>query len=447
LGIEFGLAIVKLSLQPQFQTVKKTSWFLFSLIFAFSCLDDPDCFLLNNDVIGISFQVLGSSTPDSLHISSLSINGIQVDSVYADGDVRATADLSMTKMSVLATRSTDTLRLDFLSNGVVKTIRLSYDWKVQFVSEECGARYIFSDLFLEGHNFDRIDLLSTSPGRDASSVNLVVYRCPKADTMGLSFLQLTLPATGAASSRSMSASLNSITVNGTTQLYIGKTVSTLKLPVNIEDTKSNYVFDFADDFGYAENVRSLSVAYDVDSEVRFEACGVQKFVNSLRIETASGIEFDQVSLATESDGDFRDALTDPETNNINIYRCPPTNIIQVAFANSLGSGTSKKIIGVTNNYNSDLLYADTTLNRIQLPLNPASESTTFNIQFEGSTETIVLNHSWTAPRPGLFTEGSSCNLRSVVTNLSEGVDNPRATVESAAVVYPAITNVTLEVAD
>jgi hypothetical protein len=437
LGTEFGLEIVKLSLQPQFQTVKKTSWFLFFLIFAVSCLDDPDCFLLNNDVIGISFQVLGSSAADSLHFNSLSINGTEV----------FNRDTAVAYLPIFASRDTARIKLDFLSRGELKTIEFSYESKVQFVSEECGPRYIYDNLLVQNSNFDQVVLLNITPGRDASTLNAVIYRCPKPDTMGVSFLELTLPLAGAATSRPISAALNSVTVNGTTQIYQGEIVSTLKLPVNPDDIKSKYVFDFADDFGYGETIRTLDVGYRVTSEMRFEACGVQDFVDSLYFPTQTGVAFDQVALGTDSDGDERTGLTDPVTNNINIYRCPPTNVIQIAFANSLGSGTSKKIVGVTNDYNADVLYADTTMSRIQLPLNTAAGSTTFNIQFEDVTETIVLNHSWSAPRPDLFTEESNCNLRPVVINLSEGVDNPNATLASAAVLYPAVTNITLEVAD
>jgi hypothetical protein len=392
-------------------------------------------------VLGISFNVIGSSAADSLSINQIKVND-QI--VWEDLE----NDTVVTYFGILGDRLLEKTRIELLSKGETKIIDLAYKVKVQFVSEDCGPRYIFSDLTVSEHNFDSLNLVNSTPGRDGSTLNVRIYRCPQLDTIGLSFFQLALPETGAASSRPISAELSSITVDGAAQLYVDRTVSSIKLPVNLLASKTNYTFSFADAFGFDQPVRDLTVGYRVTPRVRYNACGEQLFVDSLVISPIpAGIPFDQISIATENDGDLRNVVTDPETTNVNIYRCPPTNIIQIAFENAAGLARSKEIISVTNDYDSQVLYENVTASRIQLPLNPATNSTTFTVQLEDATETISLNYSWTDPRISLFPAGSSCLQRKVITDLSESVDNPNVALEAGNVLYPAITNLTLEVAD
>src|SRR5690606_33300502 len=79
MGTEFALDRVNLSLQPQLQTVKKTSWFIFLLFLSVSCLDDPDCFRLNNNFVGIAFRVMGSSTLDTVAMWGVESKGLRFD--------------------------------------------------------------------------------------------------------------------------------------------------------------------------------------------------------------------------------------------------------------------------------------------------------------------------------------------------------------------------------
>ena len=81
MGTEFGLRGVKVSLRPQ-KSMKRTGWFIFFLILAASCLDDPDCFQLNNNYLGISFYVMGSGGADTLKATEIVMSGAKV--VYAD---------------------------------------------------------------------------------------------------------------------------------------------------------------------------------------------------------------------------------------------------------------------------------------------------------------------------------------------------------------------------
>jgi hypothetical protein len=158
-----------------------------------------------------------------------------------------------------------------------------------------------------------------------------------------------------------------------------------------------------------------------------------------------GVPFDLAAIATESDGDLRNVVTDPPINNVNLYRCPPTNIIQIAFQNAADLARSKEITSVTNDYDTTTLYKGQTASRIQLPLNTGANSTTFTVRFGDVTETITVNHPWVDPPQITFPEGSACLQRQIVTALTPGAGNANVTLEEDAVLYPPVTNLILEV--
>ena len=51
--------------------VKKSAWFLSFLLMTAGCLDEPDCYLLNNNIIGVSFKKLENSTADTVAITAM----------------------------------------------------------------------------------------------------------------------------------------------------------------------------------------------------------------------------------------------------------------------------------------------------------------------------------------------------------------------------------------
>src|SRR5688572_21067283 len=60
--------------------LKKTAWFVFLLVAGVSCLDEPDCYSLNNNVIGISFKKLSDNKADTLFVKRLIAGG--TDSIF-----------------------------------------------------------------------------------------------------------------------------------------------------------------------------------------------------------------------------------------------------------------------------------------------------------------------------------------------------------------------------
>lgn len=426
--------------------MKRSSWFIFALFFAASCLDDPDCFQLNNDVVGITFRALGSSTPDTLSVKAVSINGLYVSIAKSKLPYtsRTPGDTLLTYFGFLADRFIDYSNLRINSRGVEKEIDLNYKVQVQFVSQECGPRYVLSDLKAVDHNFDSVAIVNGSPGRNSSSVNVIIYRCPRTDTLGVRLWQLLLPETGRGSPRAISAPFNSITAEGMGELYTDARAATLKLPVNLNAASTSYTFDLQNDFGYEKPVREFGLSYRVTEVTPYgETCPPQKIARRLALIQGENA-FDSISFALNAANDTIQ-ISDPITTNVNIYRCPPTNIIQLAFVQEgTTSARSKAITSITADYTPEVFASDVSISRIQLPLNENANSTTFTIVGEDFNETVTFNYTWSAPRATLFKPGFACSDRRVITDLSVA-SNENATVVKREVLYPAVNNVNVEV--
>ena len=54
--------------------MKKTGLFTFILIVAVSCLNEPDCYQLNNDTVVIYFRIIGGGS-DAFQLTSIHVTG------------------------------------------------------------------------------------------------------------------------------------------------------------------------------------------------------------------------------------------------------------------------------------------------------------------------------------------------------------------------------------
>lgn len=444
MGMEFGLAALELSLQPQLQTVKKTTWFLILLFFAVSCLDQPECYLLNNNVIGIAFRVMGSGSLDSVKLSQVLVNGIPIKSDKAPFEpFDKSYDSLVTGVQVDLNYFEKSSVITLNSTTAENTILAGYELQTQFVSEECGPRYILSSLNVLETTYDSIRIVNNTPSRSADSRHIEIFRCPITDTLRMSFQQLYLPATSATSStaiagRATGADLASILVNGSTQLYVDTRQTTVDLPVNLEDFSTTYTYNFAGDFGYDNPARTIRVQYKKETFERFKGCGVQTFVTGLDVQST---DFDSASLVSDSNGLQKNVLTDPFSTNIRIYRCPPTNTMQAVFV-APGTTTAKsvKLTSVTADHTTDIFYENSSVSTVRLPLDESKGSTTFTFNFETGTQTVDLTYSF-GRLGSLYRQ--TCDTKQRILTLASAT--PGVTVENEEILYPAVTNIFIEV--
>jgi hypothetical protein len=356
------------------------------------------------------------------------------------------------------------LELDFFKNETeftlvgeteTYTLTLGYDMQTQFVSDDCGPRYILSNLNVLSHNFpdDSIRVISRSPSTNGGT-HIEVYRCPHPDTIVIALKQLTLnPNTATQSSRALSANFDNITVNGTTQGYVGRRAATVYLPVDLSAAgpkASTYTFNFADGFGYEQPQRSLQVNYNVVETERYSTCGIQRFLSGLSIVSeAAPTAFDSVRLITDVDGEPVTTLSDPASTNIEVFRCPVTNLIQMSFRERTSITSTRAdslfINGITTDYNAEVYYAGDSVSVVQLPLNLNANSTTFSIDYKNSEITdIQVKFDYTRTTRDYYRNACGDN-QVVITNLTQtALQNVTIPTSGRAIQYPPVNNVNIE---
>lgn len=415
------------------KTVKKSSWFIFLVLLVVSCLDEPDCFQLNNNRVGISFRVIGTGKSDTTFLSHIDVGAIDSD-FFAD-----TASVFLLPLNYLASETDIALEGP---NGYSEKLFLGYRVQTQFVSEDCGSRFVLSDLQVLEHSFDSVRIVNGVPTK-AGAVNIEIYRCPNPDKMGISFRQLY--ATGLLKANKQSkfigADLGDVTAGGTT-LYAGGSAATIRLAVDTLTDRTDYTFNFLEN-KYAAEAKTLTVTYKAEVKTPYKRCPAKTYVSNLKVGTTT---FDSVSLVvTTTDGirDTLDNLTDPVQTNLYVYRCPDTNLFQVAFRQLTSSGSSYRsdtvlVQSIRADYTETIFYQQANLSYAQLPLNPAADETTFYINYGTTTDTLTVGYL--RRNVTLFTRCGEKPVYSQLNLLNDAALTNINMLETDSVQYPSVSN-------
>lgn len=252
--------------------MKKISWFVFCAIIAVSCLDEPDCFQLNNNVFVLNFKILGGGT------DAYPVNGVQT----------PRADLVFLPETVLS--SNVALPLDPLNDnmeyvfmgrdGRASTLSLAYKVQVQFVSADCGERYVFTELDVPSSDFDSIRIINSIPTNPVRP-NIDIYRCPRTDLLGVSFTSEVI--------------MDTVSAEGFGVIYaVNDTIQSIVLPLNPAANETSFRFDYSDGTQH-----TLTVTYRITTRSLFAICGDQTIIDSLAYDPARS-DFATVTLKEDS---------------------------------------------------------------------------------------------------------------------------------------------------
>lgn len=399
--------------------MKKITWFLFFLIFTVSCLDEPDCFQLHNNIIGITFRVIGTGQADSVLLKGANDQWVTVTS-FQDS------------LNYFANEGT------FLFEEVERTRTLSFAYTIknQFMSEECGSSFVLSDLHVLSHEFDSVRVVNSSPTK-AGGPNIDIYRCPETDTLAIEFYQLLGTSNGVTISnpqaRFLSHDFVSVKdIEGNT-LFSGR-AATVKLPVDLTKNSANYIFETA------QSTDTLNVTYNRTTEERYRPCGVQTFVNNLTYREHT---FDSVSYGLNDLDEPIRALLDPHAPNLRVFSCPPTNLLKVDFVSAPNVLKAVTITSITaDHFADDLVTEPITTNTVTLPVDLNSEISTFRI-VHGDNIVETLSLHYTKASLTLF---NACS-NPVITALREATDAANINIPTNATTlqFPAVKNVEITV--
>lgn len=340
--------------------IKRIVWFLFFAALAVSCLDDPDCYNLNSNVIGISFKKIADGRADTVAILGVSLNG--TDSIFYD--TTFATDL-LIPLNFLQNETAISFKRPGPIDPYFSNLILGYTARAQFVSEDCGERFVVSDLKLIASDFDSTRLVNATPTSNPST-NIIVYRCPISDLVRMSFRQWDTneeDTVGAV----MTNLVNGITDDFTIyNYYVNQELSTARLPINTATNATTFHLDFVE-YG----VTSLSLGYTGSNEVLYASCGEQTFFSNLTI-TSIETEFDRVVVE-------KDSIYDPPLTNVTFYKCPETSTVKIVFRPSDG-GTNNvpvDIVKIKADYTTEEFYTNQTVSTVELPLNENADVTTF----------------------------------------------------------------------
>lgn len=396
--------------------MKKSSWFIFFLILAASCLDDPDCFRLNNNVVGFAFRVIGSNRADTVRLVKVNVSGTE----------NFVPDTVTSSVYVPINFTTTTSKITFTyEDGSSKYLELDYLLNTQFISEDCGSRYELSNLTVrEGSDIDSIRVISSAPNKSAGAINVELMRCPNPRYVGVAFFDLSLP-TGSAilpNIRPGSLVVDSITTDNGEVPYRQASRAIFYLPVNPNAEQTT--FNFYTRGGNPATPQQLQVTYTIRPQNSFpELCPQIQLVDNLKIVANGGLGSTD-TLGIDENNEFLDYLTDPPSSNVRLFRCPQTNLARLSFrkyTSALKTQSRDDTIAVkriTSNYAVGGVYAaNRDLRNITLPVNPDSNETIFYIEYTDTnipTDTVHVSYTRTS-----IASDRPCNILTTYTNLKE----------------------------
>lgn len=126
----------------------------FVLIMMSACLDEPDCYNLNNYLVGISFKKLVDSSTDTLVVRNIRTEEPPV--LFSDS-------AGISRIVLPLNYFEDETTFYFESADTTRVLRLGYTSQAQFVSENCGERFVLSDLRVLEDSFDSVRLVHDVP--------------------------------------------------------------------------------------------------------------------------------------------------------------------------------------------------------------------------------------------------------------------------------------------
>lgn len=146
---------------------KKGFCILIIALMATACLDEPDCYQLNNYIVGIAFKKLADSKADT--VSFLSFGTVEpLQQFYGD--------TTLSRLFLPLNYFVDETTFYFETPDTVRLLRLGYLSQVQFVSEECGEKFVLSKLRVLEHSFDSVRLVLDTPTEEARVTQIEIFQ-------------------------------------------------------------------------------------------------------------------------------------------------------------------------------------------------------------------------------------------------------------------------------
>ena len=146
--------------------LKSSVLLVFMMFTALSCLDDPECIGLINNIVGVTFRSAVDGKATSIAVSSV-VAETASDTLILD----ATANKILLPLDYYADQTTFFLQTADTTYRFV----VGYKTQIQYVSEDCGQRYVLSGIEVEDHGFDSLRVVGTTPGVGNNANNIDIF--------------------------------------------------------------------------------------------------------------------------------------------------------------------------------------------------------------------------------------------------------------------------------
>ncbi len=146
--------------------IKKGIWLIFLLVVAVSCLDEPDCYLLNNHIMGIAFKKIETGGADTVAIAGIA--------PFPEIVTRDTVNTTRVFLPLNYFQEETTLFIKDLET--TNFLRVGYRSQAQFVSEKCGEKFVLTGLTVLEHSFDSVRLVTDVPTRDGNAIQIEIFQ-------------------------------------------------------------------------------------------------------------------------------------------------------------------------------------------------------------------------------------------------------------------------------
>jgi len=275
----------------------------FLTLAAFSCLDQPDCYNLTNSTVTFAFRKIADGAADTLLVLETKLFGL--DSAFIDSDT-IKIPIEGTAFQLPIDYLTD--RTSFSIKEIEKTslLELGYTVQTQFVSEECGPRFVISDLTVLSSDTDSVRITSGTPG---SGTSVTIYRCPRTNLVKIAFKEFITADT------IRKDTVNIISTNITDPIIllypVTGEVSFLKLPLDLAASTTQVDFVLEGDLQ-----RSITFKYDRIQATRYAVCGEQTFITNLRVVDTNFDDLREITTTRYT----ADSIYDPPRINFEIIQ-------------------------------------------------------------------------------------------------------------------------------
>lgn len=135
-----------------------------SLLWATSCLDDPDCVTTTPSTIRANFYNGRTGDPDTVQVNSIRVSGS--DSLLVSGDTLITG------LTLPLNPSGPESVFSFDTDLGIDTLVIVYHLGTRFISPDCGVEFIYTDLDYSRVDFDSVQVINPVPIENSEDVKI-----------------------------------------------------------------------------------------------------------------------------------------------------------------------------------------------------------------------------------------------------------------------------------